>query len=277
MRKLIRFCMVIVLVMIIGAVLLVAALRYSPKSEEIRAFLTEKTGGKIDEWLEDVEGLETSGKELFADLKENGDEILSDVLDKYSDLEGFDIEDAIIFDKEELVEEGDIERIYENLNASALNVEISGCVMEIRYSEDANVRIVTENVGKFQAYQKGNELRVLSTRKAKEDAEDSRITLYLPVGYHWKKVNLELGAGAITVEGLLVSELEASVSMGNLELKLAGSQKEYDFELECMAGNIAIGQEQYGGAVKEQKINNSAERSVDLACSMGNINVTFEQ
>ena len=83
MKKFIKFCMVVVLVIVLGAVFLMAALRYSEKSEEIKDFLSEKTDGKIDEWLEEAEGLEESGKEFFADLKEGGDELFADVLDKY--------------------------------------------------------------------------------------------------------------------------------------------------------------------------------------------------
>ncbi len=340
MKKLIKFCIMAVLVMIAIGFLVSAAVSFTKGSDYANRFLVEVTGGKIDGWMERVDDWGEEAKDLLHGIKEDGDELLDNVLNGYDGPEGYDIDDAIIFDSDEAVESGNIDRVFENRNASVLHVEISGCMLEILDSEDGSVRVVAENVGKFQAYQKGNELRITSTRKARENAEDSKITLYLPARYSWQEVDLEVGAGVIRIggtnasgmtasqmtleagagqivaEGLKVSELDASVgageirlsgmevgrldasagvgnlvvqgtvtesikaecSMGNLELKLTGSQTDYDYQLECVAGNIKIGEEQHGGGVaKEQNINNGAGRRIDLECSMGNIAVTFEQ
>ena len=298
MKKFIKFCIVVVLAIIGIGLLLPAVMRFYEGANA-----TDDFGVKV-----------TGGKNLLEDIKEGGEALLDDILNRYENLEGFDIDDATIFDKDEAIESGNIERTFEHINA--LHVEIGGCALEILDSENDSVRVVTENVGKFQAYQKGNELRITSTRKAKENAENSRITLYLPAGYSWQEVDLEVGAGQIQAESLKINELditvgageirlsgmevgslgaevgvgnfvaqgivtrsiEAECAMGNLELQLAGSRTDYDYELQCVAGNIKIGEEQYGGGVaKEQKINNGAGRRVDLECSMGNITVTFEQ
>lgn len=340
MKKLIKFCIMAVLVVIVIGFLLSAAMSFTKGSDYANDFWVEVTGGKIDGWMDRVEEWGEKGKNLLQGIKVGGDELLDHVFNGYDGLEGYDIDDAIIFNSDEAVESGNIDRVFDNMSASVLHVEIGGCALEILESEDGSARVVAENVGKFQAYQKGNELRITSTRKAREDAEDSKITLYLPAGYNWQEVDLEVGAGVIRIggtnasgmtafkmdlevgagqivaEGLKVSELDASVgageirlnemevgilgasagvgnfvaqgtvtgsveaecSMGNLELKLIGSQTDYDYELECVAGNIKIGEEQYGGGVaKEQKINNGADRRIDLECSMGNIAVTFEQ
>lgn len=324
MKKFIKFCIMAVLVIIGIGLLKPVVMRFNEGVNETEDFWVKVTGGK----------------NLLEGIKEGGDELLDHVLDGYESLEGFDIDDATIFDKDEPIESGNIERTFENMNASVLHVEIGGCALEIVDSEDGSACVVAENVGKFQAYYKGNELRITSTRKAKENAEDSRITLYLPAGYIWQEAELEVGAGVIRIddtnsscmvaskmdlavgagqivaEGLKVGELDVSVgageirlsgmeigslgaevgvgnlvaqgnvtesieaecAMGNLELKLTGSRTNYDYELECVAGNIKIGEEQYGGGVtKEQKINNGAGRTIDLECSMGNIAVAFEQ
>ncbi len=299
MKKFIKFCIVIVILIIGMGFLLPAAMRFRDGSNAPYDFFVKVTGGK----------------NLLEGIKEGADALLDSVLERYESLEGFDIDDATIFDKEVAIESGNIERTFEHMNASVLNVEIGGCALEILDSQDGSARVVAENVGKFQAYQKGQELRITSTRKAKENAEDSRITLYLPAGYGWEAVDLEVGAGQILAEGLKVDELDISVeageirlsgmeagslsaevgvgnfvaqgnvtgsveaecSMGNLELHLAGSSTDYDYELQCVAGNIKIGEEQYGtGVAKEQTINNNAGRRIDLECSMGNITVTFE-
>ncbi len=300
MKKFINFCIVAVLVIIGIGFLLPAVMRFYEGANATNDFGVKVTGGK----------------KLLEDIKEGGEVLLDNVLDRYENLEGFDIDDATIFDKDVAIESGNIERTFEHINASVLHVEIGGCALEILDSQDGSARVVAENVGKFQIYQKGNEFKITSTRKAKENAEDSRITLYLPAGYSWQEVNLEVGVGQILAEGLKVNKLnifvsageirlsgmevgslgaevgvgnfvaqgsitggiEAECAMGNLELQLAGSRTDYDYELKCVAGNIKIGEEQYGGGVaKEEKINNGAGRRIDLECSMGNIAVTFEQ
>lgn len=300
MKKFIKFCIVAVLVIIGIGLLLPAVMRFYEGANATDDFWVKFTGGK----------------NLLEDIKEGGEALLDDVLDRYENLEGFDIDDATIFNKDEAVESGNVERTFEHMSASVLHVEIGGCALEILDSQDGCTRVVAENVGKFQAYQKGNELRITSTRKAKENAEDSRITLYLPAGYSWQEVDLEVGVGQILAEGLQVSELDISVgageirlsemevgnlgaevgvgnfvaqgsvtgsieaecTMGNLELQLAGSRTDYDYELKCVAGNVKIGEDQYGGGVaKEQMINNGAGRRMNLECSMGNITVTFTQ
>lgn len=298
MKKFVKFCIVIVIIGV--GFLLPAVMRFRDGSNSPYDFL-----GKV-----------TEGKNLLEGIKEGADELLDSVLERYESLEGFDIDDATVFDKDVAIESGNIERTFEHMDASVLHVEIGGCALKILDSQDGSVRVAAENVGKFQAYQKGEELRITSTRKAKENAEDSRITLYLPAGYSWQAIDLEVGVGQILAEGLKVGELDISVgageirlsgmevgslsakvgvgnlvvqgnvtgsveaecSMGNLELQLAGSPTDYDYELQCVAGNIKIGEEQYGtGVAKEQKINNNAGRRIDLECSMGNITVTFEQ
>ena len=300
MKKFVKFCIVIVIVIIGVVFLLPAVMRFRDGSNS-----------PYDFW-----GKVTEGKNLLEGIKEGADTLLDSVLERYESLEGFDIDDATVFDKDVAIESGNIERTFEHMNASVLQVEIGGCTLKILDSQDGSVRVAAENVGKFQAYQKGEELRIASTRKAKENAEDSRITLYLPAGYSWQAADLEVGAGQILAECLEVGELDISVgageirlsgmevgslsakvgvgnlvvqgnvtgsveaecSMGNLELQLAGSPTDYDYELQCVAGNIKIGEEQYGtGVAKEQKINNNAGRRIDLECSMGNITVTFEQ
>ncbi len=295
MKKFIKFCTMAVLVIVTIGFLLSAAGSFD--------------GRKL---LDDVK---EGGDALLEDVKEGGSALLDDVLKGYEGLEGYDINDATVFDKDEPVESGNIDRVFENISASVLDVEIGGCMLEILASEDGNVRVVADSVKKIQAYQKGDELRIKSAGKAIEDTEGSKIRLYLPAGYRWQKVDMEVGAGQIMAEGLLVSKLEVSVgageirlnemeieeleaqvgmgnfiakgtvsvsieaecSMGNMELELSGDQTDYDYEVECVAGNIKIGEDKYGGGiVKEQKIDNGAGRRMDLECSIGNIAVTFE-
>ncbi len=296
MKKFIKFCIVAVVVIVVSGFMLSSAGIFD--------------GKKL---FDDVK---ESGSALLEEVKEGGSALLDDVLNGYEGLEGYDIDDATVFDKDEPVESGSMDRVFENMSASVLDVEIGGCRLEILASEDDKARVVAEGVKKIQVYQKGEELRIKSAEKAIHDTEGGKILLYLPSGYNWQKADIEVGAGQIVAEGLQAGKLEVSVgageirlneveieeleaqvgmgnfiargavsvsieaecSMGNMELELAGAQTDYDYEVKCVAGNIRIGEDKYsGGIVKEQQINNGAGRSIDLECSMGNITVTFEQ
>ena len=205
--------------------------------------------------------------------------------------------------------------------------------MEIQPSDDENFHITATNVGKFQAYEKGEELNIMATRKAKEDIQECKILLYLPQGYTWEKIDIEVGAGAVRIGNMKATEIELEVgagqilaeyletekldisvgagearlddmkvydldvsvgmgnltacgivegkadaecSMGNVTLQLAGAQADYDYEIECVMGNIRLGEEKYSKKVEEKTINNGAGRKISLECSMGNIEVTFD-
>ena len=271
-------------------------------------------------------------KELLEDVGEGAGKLVTDVVKGYEGFEGYDIEDSTMFDRNQTVESGDLEREFQNLTAVRLDIELGGCELEIQPSENENVYITTENIGKFQAYQEEKELKIKATRKAKEDTQSCKIILYLPVNYAWEKIGIEVGAGAVRIQKLTAAEIELEVgagqilaeyleaqeadlsvgageirvddmkilnlnisvgmgnfagagviegkaqaecSMGNLSLRLAGAQTDYDYEIECVMGNISLGDKKYNKKVQEQTINNGAGRKISLECSMGNIEVTF--
>ena len=271
-------------------------------------------------------------KELLEDVGEGAGKLVTDVVKGYEGFEGYDIEDSTMFDRNQTVESGDLEREFQNLTAVRLDIELGGCELEIQPSENENVYITTENIGKFQAYQEEKELKIKATRKAKEDTQSCKIILYLPVNYAWEKIGIEVGAGAVRIQKLTAAEIELEVgagqilaeyleaqeadlsvgageirvddmkilnldisvgmgnfagagviegkaeaecSMGNLSLRLAGAQTDYDYEIECVMGNISLGDKKYNKKVEEQTINNGTGRKISLECSMGNIEVTF--
>ena len=271
-------------------------------------------------------------KELLEDVGEGAGKLVTDVVKGYEGFEGYDIEDSTMFDRNQTVESGDLEREFQNLTAVRLDIELGGCELEIQPSENENVYITTENIGKFQAYQEEKELKIKATRKAKEDTQSCKIILYLPVDYAWEKISIEVGAGAVRIQKLTAAEIELEVgagqilaeyleaqeadlsvgageirvddmkilnlnisvgmgnfagagviegkaqaecSMGNLSLRLAGAQTDYDYEIECVMGNISLGDKKYNKKVQEQTINNGTGRKISLECSMGNIEVTF--
>ena len=333
MKKIMKFCAIAAIVLVIVGFVMAAAVSIIKGQEYLNDFLLKITDGKVDTWVEKVEEWQNGGKELAKVVGEGADNLLGGVAEGYQNFDGYEIEDSTIFDKNQAVESGDLEREFRNLTAVKLDIELGGCELEIQPSDDENFHITATNVGKFQAYEKGEELNIMATRKAKEDIQECKILLYLPQGYTWEKIDIEVGAGAVRIRNMKATEIELEVgagqilaeyletekldisvgagearlddmkvydldvsvgmgnltacgivegkadaecSMGNVTLQLAGAQADYDYEIECVMGNIRLGEEKYSKKVEEKTINNGAGRKISLECSMGNIEVTFD-
>ena len=64
--------------------------------------------------------------------------------------------------------------------------------------------------------------------------------------------------------------------MGELQLKLAGTQTDFNYDLSCGMGELTVGDDSYTGMAKEKQINNNAVKNMDLECAMGSVSVQFE-
>lgn len=93
-----------------------------------------------------------------------------------------------------------------------------------------------------------------------------------------RKTELEVGAGSMNVKGLKTVELDGQCGVGDLTVEVNGKESDYSYSLECGIGNITLGDNDYSGLGKEQKINNpGASGEIDLECGIGNISVTFAE
>ena len=90
-----------------------------------------------------------------------------------------------------------------------------------------------------------------------------------------KKLEADIGAGEIIIDQLSVKKLDLSVGMGNAEIFLEGSEEDYNYEIECGAGNVDIGNESFGGLASDRRINNDADATIEIECGMGNVTIEF--
>ena len=51
--------------------------------------------------------------------------------------------------------------------------------------------------------------------------------------------------------------------------------EEYNYEIPCGTGEIVIGEEVYYGIKPEEKINNNAQKLINIECNVGDITVDF--
>lgn len=96
-----------------------------------------------------------------------------------------------------------------------------------------------------------------------------------------RSCDVEVGVGNFEYDGMIYdgmnrAECKVEVGMGNAGFRLAGSQEDYNYRIECAAGNITVGDETYSGLVHENYINNNAKAEFEIECAMGNVEVNFE-
>lgn len=93
-----------------------------------------------------------------------------------------------------------------------------------------------------------------------------------------KECDVEVGAGEISLKGIDAETISGECGIGTLELGVKGTEKDYNYSLECGIGEISIGKESYSGLGAEKDIENpGAFRELDLECGMGEIVVNFEK
>ena len=91
------------------------------------------------------------------------------------------------------------------------------------------------------------------------------------------EASLECGTGTLEVTGSATQELDMENDVGNIIYHAAGNQKEYNYEMSCGAGEIVIGEEVYCGIKPEEKINNNAQKLINIECNVGEITVDFTE
>lgn len=89
------------------------------------------------------------------------------------------------------------------------------------------------------------------------------------------KLNAEVGAGTLSFAGSVQQEADVECGMGEINLELAGSESDFNYDVEVAAGDVTIGRESFGGIAGERDINNGAAKNINVECAMGAIDISF--
>lgn len=198
-----------------------------------------------------------------------------------------------------------------------LKVDAGGCEFQIVPSSDDAFWLQVQGDNKLKANVKGDTLCITAERNGKAGATifgSPVVTLFVPYGFKFDEVELELGAGRIVIEelyadrakievgagdltvesmdvgkldcqvglgnmeltGVINGNVKAECSMGNITLKLYNDKKDFNYKLECAMGNLELNGRRYTGIANAEKIDNGARQEMNLECAMGNIEVIFE-
>lgn len=325
MKKFMKVCAVLALIMIVLGAVLGAAGSTAAGRTTISQVVDTVTGGRVQVrflgWgLPSVE---------VGDMKVDVGDITTGFGVNYN------IGDASMFSKDHDILSGDVEKYCPGSGIRNLEVTVGGCHFETKTSEDGSVYLEVDNARKFQGYVEGDTLYVRATMRngVALFEEKSQVILYLPENYSFDEVEIdmgagemefdrlkaeeallevgagrivlkeaqagkltvEVGAGQIELKDMTVETLEAEIgmgeflaggvingdasvecSMGNVEMRIEGREEDFNYRLEGAMGNIDLGRQSYGGFAEERDIDNHADKTMEVECSMGNISIKFK-
>lgn len=90
-------------------------------------------------------------------------------------------------------------------------------------------------------------------------------------------MNLTLGMGNAGIEGEITGNLSVDCGMGSVDMRLAGSEDDHAYDVECNMGNVKVGNKSIGGLSGSREWNSGRESVFEIECSMGNITISFEE
>lgn len=92
-----------------------------------------------------------------------------------------------------------------------------------------------------------------------------------------ENLDAEVGMGQLSAEGLITGDASIECSMGNVILKLEGSQQDFNYELSKAMGNVTLGKESSSGFASERYVDNNSDKTMDIECAMGNVTIRFTE
>ena len=215
--------------------------------------------------------------------------------------------------KEEL-DEGSFQKTELQSGYKKMKLTIGACTFTVKSSGDKTFYLEAKNMGKLSIDQDGSTLEIATEENLDiEDFQEKReLVLYVPEKVTFdevelkfgagevvfdslsaekfkaeigaghilvnngevEKVELSVGAGAVEYYGSIQEKMEADCSMGSIYAELQGKEEEFDYDLECSMGNIAINGQDYAF---DRKVDNHAQKKMKLSCVMGSVEVLFSE
>ncbi len=146
----------------------------------------------------------------------------------------------------------------------SLDINLGGGQMEI---EDIKVEKTEISMGAGELIMDGLVSDSLSMKIGAGEikAENSKV----------ENLDVNMSMGNVVYEGELNKKAVVSCSMGNVELDLAGRRDDFNYSIDCAAGNVEIEDSQYTGLGVTKRIDNGAGKEIAVDCAMGNVEIDF--
>jgi hypothetical protein len=91
-----------------------------------------------------------------------------------------------------------------------------------------------------------------------------------------KDITVDCGLGNVFIGGAITGHNDITCGVGNVGLKLEGSEDDYSYDINSGVGNVNIDEDNYHGITDKSINNDGALGDFSLDCSVGNITVDFQ-
>lgn len=92
-----------------------------------------------------------------------------------------------------------------------------------------------------------------------------------------RQLDLECLAGRTTCLAAVSEALSVECDAGEARVLLSRPQEQYGYELECSAGKILLGDQEYSGHHEEHHSEHHGGRDVEVECRAGTVTVDFQE
>lgn len=90
-------------------------------------------------------------------------------------------------------------------------------------------------------------------------------------------MKLKLGMGNAEIEGEIKGDMSVDCGMGSVVMRLADSEDDHAYDVECNMGNVEVGRKKLTGFSGSQEWNSGRSSVYEIECSMGNVTISFEE
>lgn len=89
-----------------------------------------------------------------------------------------------------------------------------------------------------------------------------------------RKLNIDIGSGDIDLTTITTSKTEIDLGSGDVTLTMAGTEKDYNYNIDCGSGDVKIGDILFEDDLKKRNIN--ALRWINIDCGSGDLTIDFD-
>lgn len=209
---------------------------------------------------------------------------------------------------------------FENVRSIDMEVWAGEVNIQTVEDEDQGIVVETKDIDKrleLRYYMDGDELKFRTKDKVfrvNNAGKIGKINIYIPKGYKFEEVSLDIGAGSLYVDDILAKECDIDIGAGEAvidnftvdELDLdcgagqitacgkvdakadldcgvgeimytaVGKEADYNYSIECGIGEVICGGSSYSGIASEKEIDNGARKEMVVNCGIGNVTIEFQ-
>lgn len=172
---------------------------------------------------------------------------------------------------------GNVEKYQVAEDVIDLKIMAGGCRLRMMTSQDDSFYAEAEDVDKFQCYAEDDCLYVKTAQNIStwNDSDSGVIILYVPEGYVFENVKMELGAGQLAVEQVNAKNVDLEVGAGQIVVN--GLQADVcDIEVglgEVTVENAQVDKVDAKVGMGHLKWEGSVSEKITGECSMGEIEI----